>query len=427
MACARSRGSSRSGRGARFFFSSRRRHTRFDCDWSSDVCSSDLANLVSCALPTGACRHSRRDSNGHHHHHRDCDNCRSDRGRRTGHVYFPRRCAGERFPDPRGRDSGGAAPADGRFSTRSGRTPIEGRVRMRRVLLLVLSFVYLLNVVFFVTGCKKAAQTKITIGSKFFTEQVVLAELLAQHIEARTGIPVIRKTNLGGTLLVHKALLSGDLDVYVEYTGTALTAVLNEAPQGTSAEVYNRVKKLYSERFHLEVTEPLGFENTFAMVIRGDDAKNLHIQKISDIAPLAPKWRAGVGYEFLERPDGFRGWSDSYNLHFAESPKVMDLGLIYRALVDHQVDIVAGNSTDGLIDSLGLVALADDRHYFPPYDAVPIVRQSTLAQFPQLRAALADLSGKLSAADIRRLNYAVDAQHHDAAAVVRAFCQSRGF
>jgi len=289
-----------------------------------------------------------------------------------------------------------------------------------------LYFFYLLNLIYFISACHRPPQSKITIGSKFFTEQVILAELLAQHIEARTGIPVIRKTNLGGTLLVHKALLAGQLDLYVEYTGTALTAVLNESPQADSAAVYNRVKQLYSDRFHLEVTEPLGFENTFAMVIRGDDAKNLHLQKISDIAPIVRKWRAGVGYEFLERPDGFRGWSDRYNLHFAESPKVMDLGLIYRALVDHQVDIVAGNSTDGLIDSLGLVALTDDRHYFPPYDAVPIVRQSTLARFPQLRAALADLAGKLSAADIRRLNYAVDAQHQDAAAVVRDFRSSRG-
>jgi len=297
---------------------------------------------------------------------------------------------------------------------------------MRRVQFRFLCFLYLLNFTCFFSACSKPPQTKITVGSKFFTEQVVLAELLAQHIEAKTGIPVIPKTNLGGTLLVHKALLAGELDLYVEYTGTALTAVLNETPQGDSAAVYDRVKLLYSERFHLEVTEPLGFENTFAMVIRGDDAKKLHLQEISDIVPVAPKWRAGVGYEFLERPDGFRGWSDRYNLHFAESPKVMDLGLIYRALVDHQVDIVAGNSTDGLIDSLGLVALADDRHYFPHYDAVPIVRQSTLARFPQLRAALADLAGKLSAADIRRLNYAVDAQHQDAPAVVRAFRQSRG-
>jgi len=297
---------------------------------------------------------------------------------------------------------------------------------MRRAHFRFLFFLCLLYFGYVLSACKQAPQSKITIGSKFFTEQVVLAELLAQHIEARTGISVIRKTNLGGTLLVHKALQAGELDLYVEYTGTALTSVLNETPQGDSAAIYNRVKQLYSDRFHFEVTEPLGFENTFAMVIRGDDARNLRLQKISDIIPLAPKWRAGVGYEFLERPDGFRGWSDRYNLRFAGSPKVMDLGLIYRALVDHQVDIVAGNSTDGLIDSLGLVALADDRHYFPPYDAVPIVRQSTLARFPQLRAALAGLSGKLSAVDIRRLNYAVDAQHQDAAAVVRAFRQSNG-
>jgi osmoprotectant transport system substrate-binding protein len=297
---------------------------------------------------------------------------------------------------------------------------------MRRARLRSLFFLCSLNLVYFVSACHKSPPSKITIGSKFFTEQVVLAELLAQHIESKTGIPVERKTNLGGTLLVHKALEAGQLDLYVEYTGTALTAVLNESPQGDSSAVYQRVKQLYSSRFHFEVTEPLGFENTFAMVIRGDDAQKLHLQKISDIVPLAPKWRAGVGYEFLERPDGFRGWSERYNLHFAETPKVMDLGLIYRALVDHQVDIVAGNSTDGLIDSLGLVALDDDRHYFPPYDAVPIVRHSTLEQFTQLRPALADLAGKLSAADMRRLNYAVDAQHQDVATVVRAFRASHG-
>ncbi len=299
-------------------------------------------------------------------------------------------------------------------------------MKMRRVLRLIICWVYCASIFPFVFGCKKSAQSKITIGSKFFTEQVVLAELLAQHIEAKTGIPVIRKTNLGGTLLVHKALLSGDLDLYVEYTGTALTAVLNERPQGTAADVYNRVKKLYAEKFHLEVTEPLGFENTFAMVIRGDDGKNLYIRTLSDLASVAPRWRVGVGYEFLERPDGLPGLSKRYHLQFAEAPKVMDLGLIYRALVDHQVDVVAGNSTDGLIEALGLVALEDDQHYFPPYDAVPVVRESTLERFPQLRGALTDLSGKLSASDIRRLNYAVDAQHQDAAAVVRAFRAAKG-
>jgi osmoprotectant transport system substrate-binding protein len=276
------------------------------------------------------------------------------------------------------------------------------------------------------SSCHQAPERKITIGSKFFTEQVILAELLAQHIEARTGIPVERKTNLGGTLLVHKALLAGELDLYVEYTGTALTSVLNERPSGDSSAVHARVRSLYAERFHLEVIEPLGFENTFAMVIRGDDAQRFHLRSMSDLVPIAPQWRVGVGYEFLERPDGFRGWSERYGLHFAEKPRVMDLGLIYRALVDHQVDIVAGNSTDGLIDSLGLVALQDDKHYFPPYDAVPIIRQSTLARFPQLRGALAELAGKISASDIRRLNYAVDGQLQDPAEVVRQFRVSHG-
>ena len=280
----------------------------------------------------------------------------------------------------------------------------------------------LLSLFCFAAACRKPAQPHLTIGSKFFTEQVILAELLAQHIESRTNIPVDRKTNLGGTLLVHKAILSGDLDLYVEYTGTALTAVLNESPgTDTSAAIYNRVKQQYSQRFHLELTEPLGFENTFAMVVRGDDAQNLHLRAMSDLAPIAPKWRAGVGYEFLERPDGFPGWSARYSLGFAAPPSVMDLGLLYRALLDHRVDVVAGNSTDGLIDSLHFVALEDDKHYFPPYDAVPIVRRAALDEFPQLRTVLADLSGKLTAADMRHLNAQVDADQRDVRAVVRVF------
>jgi osmoprotectant transport system substrate-binding protein len=294
---------------------------------------------------------------------------------------------------------------------------------MRRLLTLLLAAAVALQF----SACGQPKTPKITVGSKFFTEQVVLAELLAQHIEARTGIHVERKTNLGGTLLVHKALLSGAIDLYVEYTGTALTAVLNESPVNNDpVTTYQRVKQLYAERFHLAVTEPLGFENTFAMVIRGDDAQSFHLQKLSDIAPLAPKWRVGVGYEFLERPDGFPGLTKSYDLHFAGQPTVLDLGLLYRALVSKQVDIVAGNSTDSAIDALHLTPLIDDHHYFPPYDAVPIVRDETLAKFPTLRAALADLAGKLTAADVRHLNAEVDVDQRDPATVVRSFRESRG-
>jgi glycine betaine/choline ABC-type transport system substrate-binding protein len=270
-------------------------------------------------------------------------------------------------------------------------------------------------------GCNKNRAPHLTIGSKFFTEQVVLAELLAQHIEARTGVHVERKSNLGGTLLCQKALLSGDLDLYVEYTGTALTAVLNESPSADSHDVYSRVKQGYAQRFNLEVTEPLGFENTFAMVVRGADAERLKLRNTSDIVRYAAKMRAGFGFEFLERPDGYRGWSALYGLRFAAPPSVMDLGLIYRALVDKKVDIVAGNSTDGLIDALHLVPLIDDKHFFPPYDAVPIVRRDALARLPQLREALADLGNKISADEMRHLNSEVDANQRDPAAVVRAF------
>jgi len=294
---------------------------------------------------------------------------------------------------------------------------------MRRALLRILYFLSVLNLLS-LAGCKPQ-QPHLTIGSKFFTEQVILAELLAQHIEAVTGIHVERKSNLGGTLLCQKALLSGDLDLYVEYTGTALTAVLNDSPGRDPRDVYNRVKEGYAQRFNLEVTEPLGFENTFAMVVRGEDAERLHLRNTSDLVPYAHKMRAGFGYEFLERPDGFRGWSRLYGLHFAAAPSVMDLGLIYRALIDKKVDIVAGNSTDGLIDALHLVPLVDDKHYFPPYDAVPIVRRDALVKFPQLRAALANLANKISAEEVRHLNAEVDANQRDPAAVVRVFRASK--
>jgi len=281
----------------------------------------------------------------------------------------------------------------------------------------------LILVVAFLAACR-APRPQIVIGSKFFTEQVVLAELLAQHIEAHTGIHVDRKTNLGGTLLVHKAMQAGQVDLYVEYTGTALNAVLNESPTGDSSAVYQRVKEQYGQQFNFEVTEPLGFENTFAMVIRGEDAQRLHLQRMSDLISAAAKWRVGVGFEFLERSDGFRGWSERYGLHFAQPPSVMDLGLIYRALQDRKVDIVAGNSTDGVIDSLHLVILEDDRHYFPPYDAVPIVRRATLEKYPQLRGTLAELGGKVTGADMRHLNYLVDGEQRDVAAVVREYRES---
>jgi glycine betaine/choline ABC-type transport system substrate-binding protein len=280
----------------------------------------------------------------------------------------------------------------------------------------------------FAAGCKKQDGGKaIVVGSKNFTEQIILAELFAQQIEAHSAVRVERKLNLGGTFICQDALVSGKIDLYPEYTGTALMAVLKEPPQNNPAEVFRIVKDEYRNKFNVEEMAPLGFNNTFAMVIRGEDAENLHLRTVSDIAPYAQKWRAGFGYEFMERPDGYRGWAGAYGLHFAAAPRILDLGLLYRALADKKVDLVAGNSTDGVIASLHMVALEDDRHYFPPYEAVPLVRRATLEKHPEVRDAIGALAGKISVDEMRAMNYAVDGEQHDPADVVRVFRKSKGF
>ena len=213
--------------------------------------------------------------------------------------------------------------------------------------------------------------------------------------------------------------------MYVEYTGTALTAILKEPPSSDHEAVFQMVRELYARRSGLEVMPSLGFDNTFAMVMRGSDARRLRLKTLSDAAAVAPQLRLGVGYEFLERPDGLKGLAAKYNLNFGAAPRVMDLGLLYRALQNNQVDMVAGSNTDGLIAALDLVVLQDDRNYFPPYDAVPIVRRQTLERHPEVREALLALSGKITADDMRRMNYAVDGEKKDAAEVVKNFLAGR--
>ena len=281
-------------------------------------------------------------------------------------------------------------------------------------------------VLFGVAGCNRHRAETIVVGSKNFSEQIILAELFAQQIEEHSALRVERRLNLGGTLICQQALVSGKIDLYPEYTGTALTAVLNEPPDKDPAEVYRRVKQGYGERFQVEVMPPLGFNNTFAMVVRGDDAAKLHLRKVSDIAPYAPKWRAGFGYEFMERSDGYRGWIAAYGLQFDGAPHILDLGLLYRALEDKQVDLVAGNSTDGVIESLHMVALEDDRHFFPPYEAVPLVREATLASHPEVRQAIGALAGRISEDEMRHMNYEVDGSHRDPAEVAREFRKAKG-
>ena len=262
---------------------------------------------------------------------------------------------------------------------------------------------------------------RVVVGSKNFTEQVIMGEMLAQQIERKTHLPVDRKLNLGGTIVCHEALTAGQIDTYVEYTGTGLTAILKEPPAKDSNLAYQTVKDAYKSRFGIEWTEPLGFNNTFAIIVRKSDAEQFGLRTISDAAPRTSRWVAGFGYEFIEREDGYPGLVKTYNLRFPSEPRVMDLGLTYKAVAGHQVDLIAGNSTDGLIGALGLVVLEDDKHYFPPYDAVPLVREAVITKHPEIREALRALGGKVSEEQMRLMNYAVDGEHKDVKQVVKEF------
>jgi glycine betaine/choline ABC-type transport system substrate-binding protein len=275
------------------------------------------------------------------------------------------------------------------------------------------------------TACGPSRANLIVVGSKNFTEQLILGEIIAQQIENKTHLLVERRFYLAGTFICQQAILAGRIDIYPEYTGTALTAVLKEKPNGDREKVYSEVKNEYEKRFNLAVGAPFGFDDTFAIEVRGDDARRLGLKTISQSAAYTPQWRAGFGYEFMERPDGYKGLVATYGLRFAGSPQIMDLGLLTRALKDKQVDLIAGNTTDGLIPALDLFVLGDDKHYFPPYEAVPIIRRQTTADHPEVKAALDELAGKISDDDMRQLNYDVDGQHRDVKQVVHEFLRKK--
>jgi glycine betaine/choline ABC-type transport system substrate-binding protein len=284
---------------------------------------------------------------------------------------------------------------------------------MRRLLLLAI----------LLSGCGR--RDRIVVGAKNFTESDLLAEIVGQQIERRTGLAVERRLHLGGTFVCDRAIKTGDIDLYVEYTGTALTAILKQPPVSDPDSVYRFVAATYARQFNLRWTAPLGFNNTFAILVRRADAARYGLRSIGDLARVAPRWKAGFGYEFLERADGFPGLATTYGLRFSQPPSAMDLGLTYRALADHRVDVIAGNSTDGQIAALDLVALIDDRHYFPPYQAAPIVRAALLDKRPAVSRALAELGGKISDAEMRRLNALADVDHKDIADIAREWLAAR--
>ena len=268
------------------------------------------------------------------------------------------------------------------------------------------------------SGCSKPAQ--IVVGSKNFSEQVLLGEIVAQQIERRLGLRVDRKLNLGGTLVAQAALVKGSIDLYPEYTGTALTAILKQPPNADARAVLGIVRSAYERQWKLRWLDPLGFNNTFAMMIRGEMARNQKIESLSDAASR-PAWRMGVGYEFKQRPDGLNGLLAAYGLKTARDPITMDLGLLYAALKTRKVDMIAANSTDGLASVLDVKILADDRHYFPPYQCAVVVREDTLSRFPGLRGVLGELSGKFPDAVMRKLNDEVDGMHRSPAQVAAEF------
>ena len=278
-----------------------------------------------------------------------------------------------------------------------------------------------------IVGAAAASRTRDTnvvrVGSKNFTEQIILGEIVAQVVESSTRLKVERRLNLGGTFICDRAIRTGDIDAYVEYTGTAQTAIFHEAPGTDPGRVLERVRERYAD-VGVTVLDPLGFENTFAILVRGEDARRLNLDTIDDVVPHARGWRAGFGYEFLQRQDGFPGLAGSYHLQFATPPTAMDLSLIYRALAQREVDLIAGDATSGLIEAYGLVMLRDNRRYFPPYDATLVVRSQILLAHPELREALQRLTGRISVDAMRRMNHAVDAQRRDPAQVAADFVRT---
>jgi osmoprotectant transport system substrate-binding protein len=275
-------------------------------------------------------------------------------------------------------------------------------------------------------GCAPSRSNHIAVGSKNFTESLILAELVSEEIEARTQLKVERRFYLAGTYICHQAILAGRIDLYPEYTGTALAAILKQKVGGNRDDVYRRVKTEYESRLGLTLGPPFGFNNTFAMEIRGEDARRLNLKTLSQAAEFTPHWRAGFGYEFMERPDGYAGLVSTYGLRFAGPPRVMDLGLLAPALKNHQIDIAAGNATDGLIPAFDFFVLEDDRHYFPPYEAVMVLRRQTLQQHPEVAEALAELGGKISDREMQQLNYELDGEHRDVKDIAREFLHSKG-
>jgi osmoprotectant transport system substrate-binding protein len=275
-------------------------------------------------------------------------------------------------------------------------------------------------------GCSTPGVKPLRVGSKNFTEQVVLGEIVAQHLEHRLHRTVERSLNLGGTLLAHQALVSRQIDLYPEYTGTALVAILKDPIDNDSAGVFARVRSEYLQKFQAEWLDPLGIDDTFAMVVNGPQARAGGLETLTDASKASEAWMLGVGYEFEQRADGLPALEKTYHMRWKGTPKTMDLGLLYKAMEQGQVTMIAANSTDGLLSKMDLKVLDDDRHAFPPYQVCLVARQDAMRETPGLREALLELSGKFTNQQMQNLNYQVDAQHRPVAQVAAEFLRQSG-
>ncbi len=268
-------------------------------------------------------------------------------------------------------------------------------------------------------------QKPIVVGSKNFTEQVVLGEIIAQHLEHRLGRPVERRLNLGGTLLTYQALLNGEISMYPEYTGTIEAEILKEQPANDPAQVFERCKLELARISKIDLIEPLGIDNFFAMVIRGDDARKYKLAALSDAAKVKEGWKLGIGYEFANRTDGL-GALNQYQLPLNGPPRTMDLGLLYKALEGNQVTMIAANATDGPLAAHDWTVLKDDKKVFGSYRAAIMVRQDALADEPRMKAALSELSGKFDNEKMRKMDAAVDVDHRQPSQVAAEFLTQAG-
>ena len=273
------------------------------------------------------------------------------------------------------------------------------------------------------TGC--SGNDKVVIGSKNFTENEILAEMMAQIIEKNSKIEVERKINMGGTLVCFEAIQKGQIDIYPEYTGTALMDELKLPVNNDPDEVYNTVSTKFESQFGIKWLKKLGFNNTFAVALPADLAQKNHIESISDLAPYAKDYVFGGAQEFFNRGDGYPGLIKAYGLTFKSTSK-MDDSLKYQAVGQNKVQVIDAFATDGQLKALNLKVLKDDKNFFPPYDAAPIVREDTLKKYPQIEDLLNKLGGQMNDETMQELNYKADNQKESIEKVASDFLKEKG-